>query len=291
VVVVVIVQEEGRIPKVAVKPLLEHCQKLSEETGGSPAEIFKKFLELMKKYAEYFFGERWREKLDRQFDFSDVDVDFIEGSESYSEECDRFTLVCLRRNISLEGFDSEGFDEDFKFHGNMECWNCVVPDAVWLREKIAQIAQAKKEFEEEAKQEKPSLFAIDMCQHYKRPDVVRSDKMMIVKLKFYEEKGSAEGKTCDVRNMYRCPYGEESGQLIADGKVVKTLWKLIEWYDHYWNPRRGLLPGASDLKWYHYDEPSIIDVTSYDDILKAIDDGRLKRIMEERERYEKEHKG
>jgi len=45
------------------------------------------------------------------------------------------------------------------------------------------------------------------------------------------------------------------------------------------------------MKWYHYGEPSIIDVTSYEDVLKAIEDGRLKKIIEERERYEEEHNG
>jgi hypothetical protein len=42
------------------------------------------------------------------------------------------------------------------------------------------------------------------------------------------------------------------------------------------------------MKWYHYNETPIIDVTSYDDILKAIDDGRLNRIIDEHKRYMKE---
>jgi hypothetical protein len=42
------------------------------------------------------------------------------------------------------------------------------------------------------------------------------------------------------------------------------------------------------LKWYHYGEASIIDVTSFDDIVKAIEDGRFDRIVEEHERYMKE---
>jgi hypothetical protein len=42
------------------------------------------------------------------------------------------------------------------------------------------------------------------------------------------------------------------------------------------------------MKWYHYGEPSIIDVTSYDDALKAREDGRLERIIQEHERYMKE---
>jgi hypothetical protein len=42
------------------------------------------------------------------------------------------------------------------------------------------------------------------------------------------------------------------------------------------------------MKWYHYNEPPIIDVTDYDDILRAIDDGRLDTIITEHLRYMKE---
>ena len=35
-------------------------------------------------------------------------------------------------------------------------------------------------------------------------------------------------------------------------------------------------------------EPSIIDVTSIEDVLKAVDDGRLDRIIEEYKKYVKE---
>ena len=53
----------------------------------------------------------------------------------------------------------------------------------------------------------------------------------------------------------------------------------------------SLRPSAQDLKWYYYDEPSILDVTNYEDILEAIEDGRMERIIEERKKYEKEYKG
>jgi hypothetical protein len=39
------------------------------------------------------------------------------------------------------------------------------------------------------------------------------------------------------------------------------------------------------MKWYHFDEASIIDVTSYDDVMKALDDGRLERIIAEHEKH------
>jgi hypothetical protein len=168
---VVVVEKERRIPKVAVKPLLEHCQKLSVETERSAAEIFKEFLELMKKYADYFFREPWPEKLDKKFELElgDEDSRFIKGGKSYRTECERFTVVCLRRNISLEGFDAEGFDEDFKFHGNLECWDCVVPHVVWLREHIKRVEEAVRENEEEMKQENPSLNTREMYEYYRKP--------------------------------------------------------------------------------------------------------------------------
>jgi len=45
------------------------------------------------------------------------------------------------------------------------------------------------------------------------------------------------------------------------------------------------------LKWHQHGESSILDVTYYEDILEAIEDGRMERIIEERKKYEKEYKG
>jgi predicted transcriptional regulator len=45
---------------------------------------------------------------------------------------------------------------------------------------------------------------------------------------------------------------------------------------------------TSELRWYHYDEPPIIYFTSYDDIMQAIEDGRLDKIIDEHTRYMKE---
>jgi len=284
------VSKERRIPKSAVKPLILYCERLSGETGRSAAEIFKEYLELMNKYGEYFFSEPWPEKVDKPvgFRFGDEDVNFIEGAEGYEEECERFTLVCLRRNISMEGFDAEGFDEDFKFYGHVECWDCVVPEAVRLREHIKLVEQAVREYEEEVKQENPSWVAREMCEYYKRSDVVRRDRMMCVELRLYEEMGGAKGKNCGVKNKYRCPYGAKSGRLIEHGRLVKFIWRQIEWYDHHWNLPQTYRPSEQDMKWYHYGEPGIMDVTSYDDIMKAIEDGRFEKIVKEHERYMKE---
>ena len=278
----------SKIPKSAVKPLMEYCERLSEQTGKPAAQIFREYLELMKKYADFFFSWPWPEKPDKQADLIDEDVKFIEGGGSHEERYERFTLVCLRRNMSVEGFDSEGFLEDFEFYGGMECWNCPVPEAVRLRKDVERVQQLRREIEEKMKQKEPSWGTTHMYEHLNRPDVVRMDKMSLVKLRFFEEDGGAKGKSCEVKNKYKCPYGEEAEQLIEDGRLVGALWRLIEWYDNHWNPNHTFRPAESEMKWYHYDEPSVIDVTSYEDILKAIDDGRIEKIKEEYKRYMRE---
>jgi hypothetical protein len=42
------------------------------------------------------------------------------------------------------------------------------------------------------------------------------------------------------------------------------------------------------MKWYHYDETPIVDLADYDDVLRAIDDGRIIKVVEEHEAYMKE---
>jgi len=42
------------------------------------------------------------------------------------------------------------------------------------------------------------------------------------------------------------------------------------------------------MKWHHYDEPDIIDVTSIEDIDRAFEDGRIDRITDEYIKYYEE---
>jgi len=42
------------------------------------------------------------------------------------------------------------------------------------------------------------------------------------------------------------------------------------------------------MKWYHFNEPDILDVTDLDDIMRSLDDGRFHKILEEHERYMRE---
>jgi hypothetical protein len=79
------------------------CEMLSEEWDKPATEIFKGFLELMNKYADYFFSKPWPEKYDyaEATTFTDEDMDFLfEGKNN--ELLDRYTTICLKKNINME---------------------------------------------------------------------------------------------------------------------------------------------------------------------------------------------
>ena len=109
--------------------------------------------------------------------------------------------------------------------------------------------------------------------------------MANVKLEFLEAEGGAKGKVCEARNKYMCPYGEKSSELIELGAPVAYLWELIEFYNLHWNGSSSYTPSPCQAKWYHTGEPGILDVTSREDILKALEDGRISQIADEHKRY------
>jgi len=281
------VQGKVEIPKKAVKPLIEHCAKLSEETGKPADEIFKNYLELMNKHADYFSARPWPETRQVKPWLKREDLEFIEGAGSHEERLERFTLVCLRGNISLEGFNSELFRENFASYGGRECRRCSVPEAMRIREYVELEEQQMREIEEDLKRENPSWLSKSMSEHNKKPDVVKAFKMVRVELRLYEEIG-AKGKSCEVKNKYKCPYRELSEKLIKGGRFANALWGHIRWYDRHWNCPKGSYASGEDAKWYHCDEPSLMDVTSYEGIRKAIKDGTLRKIVKEHKKYVKE---
>jgi hypothetical protein len=59
----------------------------------------------------------------------------------------------------------------------------------------------------------------------------------------------------------------------------------VEFYDRHWNGSQMYTPSPSEAKWYHMGEPGLLDVTSRDDILKALEDGRMDKIVDEFRRY------
>jgi hypothetical protein len=105
--------------------------------------------------------------------------------------------------------------------------------------------------------------------------------------RLYNEAAGANDRKCNVINYFQCPYGEERHSLTTDGSAAYALWQQVEWYDRHWN-RPATEPQANDNKWYHFNGPPIINVESLDDILNALEDGRLDKIIQEHERYMKE---
>ena len=92
-----------KVPRKAVERLMKHCEWLSTASERTAAEIFKAYLELMQKYADYFFSDPWPKKYDFEeaTTFTDDDVDFLtEGKKEEAEE--RFRTMLLKKNINLE---------------------------------------------------------------------------------------------------------------------------------------------------------------------------------------------
>jgi hypothetical protein len=116
----------------------------------------------------------------------------------------------------------------------------------------------------------------------------KQDAMRQVEWRIYNELAEANNRTCEIHNYFHCPYGDAWRQLLQDGYDAHWLWQHIYWYDNHWNRSISYTPAASDMKWYHYNESPIIDVTSYDDVTRAIEDGRLDKIVDEHTRYMKE---
>jgi hypothetical protein len=275
------------IPKKAVKPLIEHCNRFGEKTGGSGADIFQAYLVGIKRHADYFFSSPWplRHVVVGGVGLTLEEDAFVSASCSYAEEVERFTIALLKRNLSLEGFNSECFKQQFEFCGRVACYGCAVPKAVRLRKYVKDLEESNAEIEQKNKLE-PNNPIWDRLYAFRfSSEAKRSDKMANVELEFLEVEGGAKGKACAVRNKYLCPYGEGSSELIELGEPVAMLWALIEFYNRHWNGSSSYTPSPSDAKWYHMGEPGILDVTSRQDILEALEDGRICQIAEERKRF------
>jgi hypothetical protein len=91
--------------------------------------------------------------------------------------------------------------------------------------------------------------------------------------KLYFHRALMEPVICHLSTRSRFAYGTSPNQAPIDKRRIKTI------FNHF---RDKPAPYCS--------EPGIIDVASYDDVVKAIDDGRMERIVKEYELYEKEYK-
>jgi hypothetical protein len=92
-----------KLPRNALEPLMEMCEQYSEKWNEPATKIFRDFLELMSKYADYFFSKPWpkRYEVDEATTFTDEDVDFLfEGRKK--ELFDRYMTICLKKNMSIE---------------------------------------------------------------------------------------------------------------------------------------------------------------------------------------------
>jgi len=97
-------KERRKIPRKALEPLMVMCEWESKELGKPAAEIFKRFIGLMNKYADYFFDKPWPPKYDYEeaTTFTDEDLEFLyENDEEFWE---RFETMCLKKNMYLDGF-------------------------------------------------------------------------------------------------------------------------------------------------------------------------------------------
>jgi hypothetical protein len=278
------------IPKKAVKALIEHCNRFGEKTGRSGAGVFSDYLKWMKKHADYFFSSPWPQKYVPKKGgwLTELECVFIDGSGGYDEEIERFTIVLLKRNLSLEGFNAEYFESEFDFYGRMACRDCGVPEAVRLREYTKKLEETMLEMNEKVSSGLMDDFWARVYEYRKSPECTRSDRMAYVKLEFLEADGGAEGKTCSIRNKYLCPYGAKALELIDLGGVVGFLWRLVEFYDAHWNVSHTRTPPSSEDKWFHWGEAGILDVTRREDILLALEDGRMNKISLEYAGYTKE---
>jgi len=91
-----------KIPRKAVERLMTQCEFLSKESEQTAAEIFTAYVELMSKYADYFFRAPWPKQYDYEAatTFTDDDLAFLTDGRK-EEAAERFGTMLLRKNINL----------------------------------------------------------------------------------------------------------------------------------------------------------------------------------------------
>ena len=170
-------------------------------------------------------------------------------------------------------------------YGGEICWNCAIHQAQSAKKEIDRFTKLwEGEGGEAAKEQQRKELGEKFRLSSEKDEALRD-----VEWRVFNELGEANNRTCKVVNYFKCPYGEERRKLIDNGSLAYEIWQHIKWYEHHWNNNHTITAAKSEMKWYHYGEPGIIDVTSLDDIVKALDDGRFDKIVEEHERYMKEN--
>jgi hypothetical protein len=171
-------------------------------------------------------------------------------------------------------------------YGQLICVSCAIEQAQDVKKEINSDQKRWQDQGGEAAREQWYKETGELhAKYFRKMDATRQ-----VKWRVFNELAGAKDRTCDAINYFHCPYKAERNQLVEVGYDASRLWHHVEWYDRHWNPSITYTPASSEMKWYHWNEPPIIDVTSYDDIIRAIEDGRLDKIIQEHERYMKEAK-
>jgi hypothetical protein len=169
-------------------------------------------------------------------------------------------------------------------YGRARCGYCAINKA---QDREAGIEKQKTRWEAEGGEEAKQKFC-ETCSPLLRTRFRLEDGMREVEWRVYNELAGAANRRCNIVNYFKCPYGKECKQLLRDGYAAHQLWEHVEWYNRHWNRGQSFRPTESERKWYHYGEPAIIDVSSFEDICKARGDGRLEQIAAEHKRYIKE---
>jgi hypothetical protein len=164
------------------------------------------------------------------------------------------------------------------------CSHCAIYQAQDLKRELD---RRRQYWEQNGGEEAKEKFYQE-CGEPKTSEFRKEDAMRDVEWRFYNELAGAKNHTCDVVNYFQCPYGKEWRTLFDDGSAAHEMWEHLEFYDRHWNRSTTWIPPASEMKWFHFNELAIIDVTSFEDVLKALDDGRIDKIIQEHERYMKE---
>jgi len=206
----------------------------------------------------------------------------------WSKFPDRYHLLAVMCNGTPKDWLTDYFallekikDPEF---GRHRCYRCAINQA---QEGKKEIDRRRTSWQEQGGEEAKQQF-YEKCSEPLASEFQRHDAMRDAEWRFFNEAAGAENRTCDAVNYFKCPYGDEWRTLIKDGYTAHEVLEHIEWYDRHCNGSTSWSPTPSERKWYHFGEPAIIDVQSLEDMLKAMEDGRLQKIIQEHERYMKE---
>ena len=161
--------------------------------------------------------------------------------------------------------------------GRWRCFDCIIRKALELRVEV----EERRRF-----REKNRDFYERELSSEKRREFERQDRLKVTEYMLYNDLGGVQGRVCPLdeekRDFFSCPFGDEAEGLVEDGRVIETFWQHLKWYDRrHWELSTRITAG---------DEAPIVDPADYEDVLKAIDDGRFDKVIEEHEAYMKETK-